>query len=53
MSVWQEILAKLCMKNYENRPIFVIVTARKSMAPFLFGRDLVYAFICNFYNVFK
>jgi len=27
-------LAKLCTKNYENRSIFVKVTAKKSLAPF-------------------
>ena len=33
---------KLCKKNYENQSIFVKVTARKSVAPFLFGHDAVF-----------
>jgi len=33
---------KLCTKNYENPSIFVKVTAKKSVAPFLSGHG-VYA----------
>jgi len=37
-------LAKLCTKNYENPSIFVIVTAKKSVAPFLSGHGVYTVF---------
>ena len=33
-------LAKVCTKKLENRSIFVKVTAKKSVAPFIFGHGI-------------
>ena len=44
--LWHSLM-KLCTKNYENLSIFVKVTAKKSMPPFLCGHSVYWEFEIN------